>query len=309
VGWFRSACVVTSAIGMLTLGCRRTAASAKRAPAASTALCAVDSLPAGVNRDWFRKDCDLLRDVRALVPFGPDLGPILEKARNLGKVQTADLGLGIERTSIQTLGGYVRCEIVVASSQDRLLVGRFSCSANLDAPEITGPIVESALGSGFVRSPSDKPKHFAAIATEEFADTMAKARADLDRELGPLSRVEPTPDPSAPPWSAYQTLMSPLEDLVLGSRCGVAADVPRGRSEITTLRLLKRIDLIRTVLRGPNPAARVYAKRALVELAAVSPVDQAIIDRLATLPVSLRRCSGCTYGSVTSAVAFRARDD
>jgi hypothetical protein len=102
--------------------------------------------------------------------------------------------------------------------------------------------------------------------------------------------------------------MSPLEDLAVGKSCGEVGWPPRGRDAESVLEKQRRVDLFRNVLRGPNPEGRVYAAQALTDLQAMRPEDGAVVAKLASLPIPIMTCGGCTYWHQSSAAALRYRN-
>ena len=70
------------------------------------------------------------------------------------------------------------------------------------------------------------------------------------------------------------------------------------------MRSARRFDLLRNVLRGPNPEARVYALKALRETGA-STSDRAAIEAVSALPLKIRACSGCDYSHGTIVEALK----
>jgi hypothetical protein len=103
--------------------------------------------------------------------------------------------------------------------------------------------------------------------------------------------------------------MSPLEELAVGSSCGFVGASPRGRDATLTLRSAGRVDLLRNVLRGPNPGARVYAAKALTKLGALRPEDANVVKSLTSASTRIVTCSGCMFMTGSSAEAFQTRVD
>ena len=63
---------------------------------------------------------------------------------------------------------------------------------------------------------------------------------------------------------------------------------------ITALIEKERWDLIRNVLRGPNPEARIYAAEALLRPnAPITAADRETIARIRSLPILISICRGC----------------
>jgi hypothetical protein len=98
--------------------------------------------------------------------------------------------------------------------------------------------------------------------------------------------------------------MSPQEVLAVGTKCGEGGEPPAGAEEVRALRSSRRFDLLRNVLRGPNPEARVYALKVLRQME-VSAGDRTAIEAVSALPVKITTCSGCTYFDATISEALK----
>jgi hypothetical protein len=185
------------------------------------------------------------------------------------------------------------------------------CSTSTDPKtlEAITPTLEQGLGSAFVRHPmSSSVTLLESAAFPAPASAEAALRARLDRELGTLTAIDAStlsPDLSR----AYATLMSPLEKLAVGVSCGRGEGSPYGRDAAAALRTAGRVDLLRNVLRGPNPEGRVYAARALAKLGATDDADAKIIAKLGSSSTPIQSCSGCIFMQTPSADALAGKDD
>lgn len=134
----------------------------------------------------------------------------------------------------------------------------------------------------------------------------------VDRELeaallspaGGVLAVEP-PEELA---EAFRSLMDPDGELTVGIGCGYAGLPPNGNPQTAALVAARRLDLLRAVLHGPNPEARVYAAHALTEHGALEPADVATIETLRRLPMKLMTCQGCEPGRSEWDAAFHVLD-
>jgi hypothetical protein len=265
-------------------------------------------LPNSVRRDWLQKDIDLLWSVRSTLPPDPVLDVFLARFKDLSGTKEVDLDFGFERKTVRVPGGYSGCTFTIASHDARLLSMRVDCSAHLEVPE-TRPVVEEALGTAFVHDAPRDPAYLLRHVSYDFPREGEQARATLDCQLGTLRLPERVEDLTDALVSAYETLMSPMTDLAVGDNCGFASVPPAGREEADALQSAGRVDLLRNVLRGPNPEARVYAARALTRMDAIGPDDLRILHRLASRPIPIQSCSGCIYDWMSSAEAFASGED
>ena len=60
-----------------------------------------------------------------------------------------------------------------------------------------------------------------------------------------------------------------------------------GDEETATLAVARRYDLLRSVLRGPNPEGRALAAVALKEAGALTPADRRTVEVLARSPIAI----------------------
>jgi hypothetical protein len=125
------------------------------------------------------------------------------------------------------------------------------------------------------------------------------ARARLDDELGTLVAVSGTPAELA----AYETLAGPGA-LVFGSGCGIAGTQTEGAAARDVLVRDQRDDLLRNALRGMNPAGRAFAMQGLEARGKLDQTDNAVVNKLAGLPIQIETCGGCLYGHSTSNAIF-----
>lgn len=99
--------------------------------------------------------------------------------------------------------------------------------------------------------------------------------------------------------SQYEFLMSPFERLVYGESCGYDPSPAKGRLEIQALVDQKNYNLLRTVLRSPNPEGRIYAAFALIELdekkKILSEKDISTIKKVLNSKISVSKCQWCEF--------------
>lgn len=115
----------------------------------------------------------------------------------------------------------------------------------------------------------------------------------LQGELGAAPSVE-LPSELA---DAHRTMTDPLVELRVGTGCGFLSSPTPGFLATELLVAAERFDLLRSILRGPNPEARVFAAHALSEHGALEPADGAAIAVLARLALPIRVCAGCVGDS------------
>ena len=256
-------------------------------------------LPKGVDSAKLQRDLDMIWRVRNALP--PDvtgsamLKTLTESDGPPLDVEKVDLGFGFQRSFVRLAGGYTDCEITMAAYDQALIAARVACEPTATSREL----VERALGSAFVSPP--EATSFEMRVDYEFPRAGARARAALDRELGGLAPVRKESH-------QYRRLMSPLDSLAVGDPCWGGLYDKVGPEELSGIFAPYRdYDLVRNVLRGPNPEARIVAARALVQFGAALPADLDAIDKLAkqSIEVTMRRDCDDGYERDTTVNALR----
>ncbi len=149
---------------------------------------------------------------------------------------------------------------------------RIDCSASREREAL----VTAALGAGFSIVTR---RGRSAFWVSEFASAGAKGGATeaLARALG----VADHETASSELLTAYERLASPFEHLMVWRGGG------GGDQEAATLQGARRYDLLRSVLRGPNPEGRALAAVALKEAGAITPADRRTMETLAQSPLAV----------------------
>ncbi len=219
--------------------------------------------------------------------------------------ETRALGFGASRVTFELRGNRTIADIVLVSAPPstsgatpiaRIRVSHFAIEPaewKRIAPELErawrDSTVQVAL-QGVSEHPSGRPNLRVERESSEVLADLSRRRAEA---LGDAP-ASPTPPELAAAW---RTLTDPLEELVVGTGCGFVGLPPPGFLSTRALVEAGRFDLLRAVLRGPNPEARVFAAHALGARAALDATDAAAIATLAALPLELRTCEGCLFGA------------
>jgi hypothetical protein len=274
-------------MGLLSLlaGCSRLLESDEDRQARD--LISKHDVDSSVNREWLQKDVKVGLELRKLLPpkgsadaFVKSLGPSKPEDHT-------DLGFGLTAATHTLVGGHVSCWIRVASIADEFVSVDANCPTTSKDWSKIAPIVQEALGPEFVA----KGDGYGASmnAHYPFPESKAKLQSALAKELGPTQTLD-VPEELQ---KSYEILASPLDRLVVGTACGVAGSPPLGAKETLMLEKAGRLDLLRNVLRGPNPEGRVYAAQALRRHQPLTPDDASVIEKIRTQPTIIFGCSGC----------------
>ena len=271
-------------------GLDATSAAARQGPSAAEIRPSAEpedpsALTAGVDADQVRDACRVLWLMRqALPPEGAEerfVGRLRALQTVLGNVQKArmtwhgpdslrprDLGFGIRGSVVDlvTPAG-VACFFNFASHSDRLLDLRIECQAARDI----APAIQAALGPAFRAMTTYANRSSFWRVNYHWLDAWAAPRDAMSAVLGRAPDAQPPGELLA----AYERLTSPLERLTVWK-----GSVGWGYEEAEALLKAKRYDLLRQVLRGPNPEGRAYAALALRDAGALDSSDRRTVEAL-----------------------------
>jgi hypothetical protein len=140
--------------------------------------------------------------------------------------------------------------------------------------------------------PAFEETEYGFVYRERNDSVLETYKAAIAAELGEL-KVTTLP---ARLRTSFEYLMDPMENNAVVDWRGVKA--------INALVAARQFDLLADVLRGPNPAGRLYAARALltlnkVEQLKLSSGTVAIIDRLSSMNIRIWFSEGCVRSSRT----------
>ena len=198
-------------------------------------------------------------------------------------VQIDDLGFGLRHVARQ----YGPCEMTILGHGKFVIDLRANCSvaqyvwdrASALVLDAAGPSAR-AFGNGFI------------IHHEEPA-LQAAAKRERVAALG-----KPRPA-QAMGWLADNVrLLTRYEPLTAGNACGMLGKPLPGGEAMKALIESERWDLVRNVLRGPNPGGRVMAAWALAGAERATPADWRAIRALRETRSPIRYCTGCVVHTV-----------
>ena len=230
-----------------------------------------DALPTDVDRRGVQKDCNAVWLLRHILPPARDEAVFLARvheAKTLAfrgtREHRVELGFDIHRESVDV----GPCGVDFAVHGKEVFRVRVECQADRESESI----LAVALADAFAPVPNAFPTSHGDCfwrADYEQPDGSARVREALAAALGATPALgELSPALSA----AYERLMSPLESLVVWK--GAEG---WGYNEVATL----LADLLRGVMRGPNPEGRALAALALNDAHALDASDRLAIASLA----------------------------
>ena len=293
--------ILATSILLQSISCSVGEPTSPRDSSHTEALSSADE-PA-IHEDWVRSDLECIRrfrgvagtkdlDVDALVKaFGPP------EARD-----DRDAGFGVRLVKFHLYGGYATIWIDVMAEQptkdhgSRVVTMRAEQRGSTSVP----PTVLARYGAAWDNDARLIAGTF--VFTRRDDERFNALREATARELGGVLTVD-VPEDLAP---AFDRLTSPFETLPIGRFHGDGGDLPPGRPEIEALVTSSRLDLVRAVLRGMHPEARVYAAWALRKARGpkLEAADAATIEKILALPITVHVTEGCEQEWVTPRAAL-----
>jgi hypothetical protein len=271
-------------------------------------------LPRFVERDWLQRDCRLIWRIRGSLPPLHDPASFLATLRRPSTDDPRDfptashderdgpssLGFGLFRSKTRLGGGYTSCDVTWAQLGGEIAELRVVCYSHFAERSGLRPIYDLAFGEAFTLSYDETEHLFTATIEYTFPGVVARVHEALASKLGPLR-------PAAVPSELsgdYSRLTSMLDSLTVGAACYEDGSPPAGRREMESLLKGGRHDLLRNVLRGPNPEGRAYAAIGLFRAGQLAPLDRLALEALQNEPPSLQTCSGCMLSTASTRDVF-----
>lgn len=242
--------------------------------------------------EWVAQDVACIERFRDAVKTEDlDVETLVAKLGQPGAHEDRDLGFGARSVHLHLYGGYTTIWVDVL------------------AEARTGDPARSRVARLRVRQ--DGKEHWkelrprlepawAGLATAgeegfEFERTDEKLEGALrSKTAGALGGETPVAVPDEL-RAAFETLTDPLHEVAVGKHYGEDGAPPPGRREIEALARAGRKDLIRAVLRGLVPEARIYAAWELRSsgLALLDPQDAHAIETILALQHEVHATAGC----------------
>lgn len=264
------------------------------AVAATLALVATEAWPgdddesAIVNEEWLSSDiANAKKTLPLLPPKDVTVDAFLERLDASDVDDDRKTGFGGRRLNAADFGGYTSSWIKIAGFEGRLVAIEIRVRGSGGSwPDISERL-KAAWGKRFTSIERGLRYRW------EDAPGLAKHRAAVEKALGKAPEAEIPKDLAA----AFALLTSPYERLDVGDVCYEGGDAPEGKTATDRIVAAGRYDVLRRVLRGPNPDGRVYAARALLARARkgqpLAPTDKRAIDVIRGSDVPISACSGC----------------
>lgn len=245
-----------------------------------------------VEEDWVRADLDGIRRFRDVVRAAElDVEALVKAFGQPDTHDDRDAGFGVRLVKLHVYGGYATIWIDVLAEQPTQDHGSRVVSLRAEQRGST-PVPSAVLARyGAAWGGDAKLVADAYVYTRRDDARFVSLREATARALGGVLTIDVPKDLSA----AFDRLTSPFETLPIGRFHGDGGDLPPGRREIEALAESGRLDLVRAVLRGLHPEARVYAAWSLRKArgSRLEAADAATIEKILSLPITVHVTEGC----------------
>ena len=209
-----------------------------------------------------------------------------------------ELGFGGRTFTFRKAGGYTSFRVTGFVFNDRIGYYTISVCCSLSWPRIRNVLIETWKRNSDLEFQEGE----SSIAhRRDFPNVVADYKTAVAAQLGALEPVTVPPELH----DAYDHLISlGNNSRISDSGCGYGGARPPGKKAIDAIVNANRVDLINNILKGYNPAGRVYAFLALFSMhrkgMSLSPDSQRAMDVVRTLNIELERCRGCIFSRETA---------
>lgn len=242
-------------------------------------------------QDWIDADVKRIEQLKAALT-APDLDieSLVAQFGSIERRDDVDAGFGVRRVRMHLYGGYTTIWIEILA--ERGSGEKKSRVAELRARQLGPPERWSGIQKTFAKAwgeaATPMENGFQLVRRDE---VLAKSlRTRTAEALGGEARV----DVPQHLRLAFELLSSPFDEVVIGFMYGYDGVAPPGLAQIEALAKAERFDLVRAVLRGINPEARLYAAWALRRRSTpLDPADEKAIEAILALPHELHVTEGC----------------
>lgn len=261
---------------------------------------------AAVREDWIVKDLERVDQVRAFFDTGPfTVEAFLRATKSFDVREDRAIGFGARRLHLALYGGHTTIWVKIFAQEKgddgSSAIARLDIvqQGYRDSWENVSARLAPAWGEGVERVELGLRRE------RVDKDLDAALRLRIARALGGPVDASPSKELAAP----LDILVDPLALHIVGLAEGDDGAPPLALASMKSLVDAGRFDLVRAVLRGPNPEARVYAAHALETHGQREEADIAAVEVLAKLPLQLEVRVGCTGLRAAWSEAIEFLDD
>ena len=200
------------------------------------------------------------------------------------------IGFDLRQLNVQRSGGYTSISLNLVTLGQKILALECIQSGDTDSWTHISPEILKAWTQEPLKDLEDQlaKRTDMRVAFARYVDH-SKIEELLRLELGAPAQIAP----AGALQGVFNLLVYPFDILHVGESCYIGGEKPSGRVAVDQLIKAERFDLIRAVLRGPNPEGRAYAAQALLENKQATAEDKEVIQKLAASTIPIYVCAGC----------------
>ncbi len=253
-----------------------------------------------VNQKWLAMDRQVVNRVRATVPPNKiTAAEFIKRLQGSDVRENRDIGFGARRMRIVLYGGHMSAWVRL------LIVDKKIAALRIHFDE--GGAVGDLLLKQWNKK-AERQKNGSFVYRYNNKKLLARIRAAATKTLGKASPEQPEKDLDKVLLRHWRTLTDPMKVYDFGWLCYEDGSAPAGAAAIEALLAAKRLDLVRAVLRSPNPEGRVFAVHALLAAkkkgAKLAKEDKKAIAFVRESLVPISCCSGCLVSTTTAKKAL-----
>lgn len=243
------------------------------------------------HEDRLKKDIERVELLLKLFPIeNQTIEAIMDSLGDYLFTEEKDLGFGGKRVFINKNCDYLYISVTVILYQDafayyEIIIGNHPSLGNSSRSHIEKAWLENG-------GPEYEVDNSKLIYRNTIAPVLAAFHSAVGKELGEMNQVTVKSEDK----EFYEYLISPLNNITVGSICGVIGAAPIGKQLIESLIKRKRTEIIENILRGYNPEGRVYAAIALLQMKEqaeqLNAETEQAIHKIMSLDTPISTCEG-----------------
>jgi len=253
-----------------------------------------------LNKEWLDKDREIFKNT---LPVLAKDDFDLDTLKNIKGIKVSsgngNLGLGYKKTAYYHSGGYTSVSFkILLDPENKIIKHRISVSGNLEAFNVLDK--EYNLFAALKNYNKEQYAGRISLESERTDDGLFSKMITCFNEYFGINEKIIIPDSI---FKEYSILIDPFDEDVYGYAVGLGGGVPRSRSAIEKIKLLKNKNILKLIMASPNPTGRMYA----IEAISGGKIDNInknkeysdILNKLFKLKIPITAGSGCIITDIT----------
>jgi len=262
----------------------------------SRAVTAQDNL----NKEWLDKDREIFKNTLPVLEKDDFDLDTLKKIKGI-KVSSGNgnLGLGYKKTAYYHSGGYTSVSIkMLLDPENKIIKHRITVSGNLDAFNVLDK--DYNLYAALNNYKKDTGYNRIKLISEKTDGELFSKMITCFNEYFGINEKINIPDSI---FKEYSILIDPFDEDVYGHIVGLGGSVPRSRSAIEKIKLLKNKNILMLIMASPNPTGRMYAIEAIsggkIDNIKKNKEYSDMLEKIFKLKIPITAGSGCIITDIT----------